>query len=152
MESVVDEIAKKLDIDPIEFRLKNASREGTKASHGPKFGPIGLVETLEAAQAHDHYQSPLQPGQGRGVASGYWFNIGGQTSVTLNTGEDGTVALVVGTPDVGGTRASLGMMVAEELGIDLDKVRPMVGDTSSLGYNFLTGGSRTTFALSLIHI
>ena len=147
VESVVDEIAKKLDIDPIEFRLKNASREGTKASHGPKFGPIGLVETLEAAQAHDHYQSPLQPGQGRGVASGYWFNIGGQTSVTLNTGEDGTVALVVGTPDVGGTRASLGMMVAEELGIDLDKVRPMVGDTSSLGYNFLTGGS-----LSLIHI
>ena len=146
VESVVDEIAKKLDIDPIEFRLKNASREGTKASHGPKFGPIGLVETLEAAQAHDHYQSPLQPGQGRGVASGYWFNIGGQTSVTLNTGEDGTVALVVGTPDVGGTRASLGMMVAEELGIDLDKVRPMVGDTSSLGYNFLTGGSRTTFA------
>lgn len=146
VESVVDEIAKNLDIDPIEFRLKNASREGTKASHGPKFGPIGLVETLEAAQAHDHYQSPLQPGQGRGVASGYWFNIGGQTSVTLNTGEDGTVALVVGTPDVGGTRASLGMMVAEELGIDLDKVRPMVGDTSSLGYNFLTGGSRTTFA------
>ncbi len=146
VESVVDEIAKKLDIDPIEFRLKNASREGTKASHGPKFGPIGLVETLEAAQAHDHYQSPLQPGQGRGVASGYWFNIGGQTSVTLNTGEDGTVALVVGTPDIGGTRASLGMMVAEELGIDLDKVRPMVGDTSSLGYNFLTGGSRTTFA------
>lgn len=146
VESVVDEIAKKLDIDPIEFRLRNASREGTKASHGPKFGPIGLVETLEAAQAHDHYQSPLQPGQGRGVASGYWFNIGGQTSVTLNTGEDGTVALVMGTPDIGGTRASVGMMVAEELGIDLDKVRPMVGDTSSLGYNFLTGGSRVTFA------
>ena len=146
VESVVDEIAKKLNIDPIEFRLKNASKEGTRASHGPKFGPIGLVETLEAAQAHDHYQSPLQPGQGRGVASGYWFNIGGQTSVTLNTSEDGTVALVVGTPDIGGSRASLGMMVAEELGVELDKVRPMIGDTSSLGYNFLTGGSRTTFA------
>ena len=146
VESVVDEVAKKLEIAPIEFRLKNAATAGAKASYGPTFGPIGLVETLEAAQAHDHYLSSLKPGQGRGVASGYWFNIGGQTSVTLNTGEDGTVALVVGTPDVGGTRASVGMMVAEELGIDLDKVRPMVGDTSSLGYNFLTGGSRTTFA------
>ena len=152
VESVVDEVAKKLNIDPIEFRLKNASREGTKASHGPKFGPIGLVETLEAAQAHDHYQSPLQPGQGRGVASGYWFNIGGQSSVTLNTSEDGTVALVVGTPDIGGSRASLGMMVAEELGVELDKVRPMIGDTSSLGYNFLTGGSRTTFATGKVAV
>jgi len=146
VESVIDELAKKLNMDPIEFRLKNAAKEGVDSSYGPKFGPIGCIDTLEAAQTHDHYLSSLKPGQGRGVASGYWFNIGGQTSATLNLSEDGSVALVVGTPDIGGTRASLSMMAAEALGIELDKVRPLVGDTSALGYNMLTGGSRVTFA------
>ena len=146
VESVIDELAKKLNMDPIQFRLKNAAKEGTDSSYGPKFGPIGCIETLEAAQAHEHYLAPLKPGQGRGVASGYWFNIGGQTSATLNLSEDGSVALVVGTPDIGGSRASLSMMAAEALGIELDKVRPLVGDTSALGYNMLTGGSRVTFA------
>ena len=146
VESVIDELAKKLDLDPIEFRLMNAAREGTDSSYGPKFGPIGCVATLEAARDHDHYQTALETGQGRGVATGYWFNIGGQTSATLNLSEDGSVALVVGTPDIGGSRASLSMMAAEALGIDLDKVRPMIGDTSALGYNMLTGGSRVTFA------
>jgi CO/xanthine dehydrogenase Mo-binding subunit len=146
VESVIDELARKLDIDPIEFRLKNAAKEGTKAAYGPKFGPIGLVQTLEAARAHPHYRAPLKPNQGRGVASGFWFNIGGETCATLNLGEDGSVALVAGTPDIGGSRASLSMMAAEELGIPLEKVRPLIGDTSSLGYNFLTGGSRVTFS------
>ena len=54
VESVIDELAKQLDIDPIEFRLKNAAHEGTKTAYGPKFGPIGLVQTLEAARAHPH--------------------------------------------------------------------------------------------------
>ena len=145
-ESVMDEIAEAIGMDPLEFRLKNAPKQGSQSSYGPKFPAIGCIETLEAARDHDHYQTPLKSGQGRGVATGYWFNIGGQTSATLNLSEDGSVALVLGTVDVGGTRASLAMMAAEQLGIDLDKVRPMIGDTSALGYNMLTGGSRVTFA------
>jgi CO/xanthine dehydrogenase Mo-binding subunit len=146
VESVIDEIAKRLGLDPIELRLKNAAKEGTKAAYGPKFGPIGLVQTLEAARAHANYRAPLKANQGRGVASGFWFNIGGDTCATLNLTEDGTVTLVAGTPDIGGSRASLAMMAAEELGIELEKVRPIIGDTSALGYNFLTGGSRVTFS------
>src|SRR5512145_2773852 len=146
VESVIDELAKHLDLDPIEFRLKNAAKEGTKAAYGPKFGPIGLVQTLEAAKAHEHWRTPLGPNQGRGIASGFWFNVGGETCATLNLGEDGSVTLVAGTPDIGGSRASLAMMAAEELGIALDKVRPVIGDTSALGFNFLTGGSRVTFS------
>ena len=61
---MIDELAKKLGIDPIEFRLKNAAQEGTRALYGPKFGPIGLVETLEAAKAHDHWKAPLGPEPG----------------------------------------------------------------------------------------
>ena len=149
VESVLDELAKKLGIDPIDFRLKNAAKEGTRAAYGPKFGPIGLVETLEQAKAHDHYKAPLGPNQGRGVASGFWFNIGGETCAAINISEDGTATLMAGTPDIGGSRATLCQMAAEELGIDYDKVRPIIADTNSLGYTFLTGGSRATFSSGL---
>ncbi len=146
VESVVDEIAKKLGIDPIELRLKNAAKQGTKAAYGPKFGPVGLVETLEAAKGHAHWRTPLGKNQGRGVASGFWFNIGGETAVSMSLNEDGTLSLTAGTPDIGGLRASLCMMAAEELGVDLGTIRVQIGDTGQLGYNFLTGGSRATFS------
>src|SRR5262244_3810258 len=146
VESVVDELARKLDIDPVEFRLENAAREGTKAAYGPKFGPIGLVDTLHAVEKTNHYTTPLEPWQGRGVASGFWFNIGGETCASLTVNEDGTVSLMAGTPDIGGLRASLAMVAADEMGVPYDKVRPIIGDTGSLGFNFLTGGSRSTFS------
>jgi CO/xanthine dehydrogenase Mo-binding subunit len=149
VESVVDEIAKALGMDPIELRLKNAAKEGTKTVYGPKLGPNGLIETLEAARAHPHWRAPLKKNQGRGVACGFWFNIGGETSASLALNEDGTFSLTAGTPDIGGSRASLAMMAAEELGVPIDKIRVTIGDTASLGFNFLTAGSRTTFSSGL---
>ncbi len=150
VESVIDEMAERLGIDPIEFRLRNAARQGTRTYYGPTLGPIGFVETLERARAHPHYSAPLGPNQGRGVATGFWFNIGNETSVALNVNEDGTIALMLGTIDVaGGHRAALAMVVAEELGIAADRVTAAIGDTSSLSFNFLTAGSRGTFAGSM---
>ena len=147
VESVIDEMARKLGIDPIDFRLKNAAKEGTRTYYGPTLGPIGFVETLNRAKAHPNYRLPLGPDQGRGIATGFWFNIGKETSSTVHVNEDGTVTLIIGIVDVaGGTRATMAMMVAEEFGIDYDKVRPVVGDTSALGFNFITAGSRGTFA------
>ena len=146
VECLIDEITQALNIDPVEFRLMNGAVEGVQAPYGPRYGPIGLEKTLKAAQDSEHYSVALGPNQGRGVASGFWFNIGGETCATINVGEDGSVALVAGTPDIGGSRASLSMMAAEELGIEVEKVRPIIGDTSSLGYTFLTGGSRVTFS------
>ncbi len=146
VECVVDELAIKLGMDPIEFRLKNAVRDGSKSSYGPTFNSIGLVDTLEAAKAHSHYNAPLEPNQGRGIACGFWFNYGGETCSSLNISTDGTVALSVGTPDIGGSRASMSMMAAEELGIPYDRVRTSVSDTGALGFNEGTYGSRVTFA------
>ncbi len=153
VESVIDEMAKKLGMDPLDFRLKNAAREGTKVYYGPTLGPVGYIETLQAARKHPHYTAPLGPNQGRGVATGFWFNIGGETSTSLIVNEDGSVTLTLGTPDVaGGSRASMAMMVAEELGIELSKVQPVIGDSSSLGYNFITAGSRATFASGMASV
>lgn len=149
VESVVDDLCKKLGLDPIEVRLKNASREGTKASYGPRFQRIGLVETLEAAKAHPHFSAPLKKGQGRGISCGFWFNFGGETSVTLALSEDGTAQIAVGTPDIGGSRASMAMMAAEELGIPYEDIRVTVADTASLGYNEVSHGSRVTYASGL---
>ena len=145
-ECVLDEIADKLGIDPIELREKNAATQGTKAAYGPTFGPIGFKDTLKAAKNHPHYSAPLGKNQGRGLASGFWFNIGGDSSASVHINEDGTATVMEGNPDIGGSRASLAMMAAEVLGIDYGKVRITVADTSSVGYNFLTGGSRVTFA------
>jgi CO/xanthine dehydrogenase Mo-binding subunit len=146
VESVLGELAEKLGIDPLDLRTLNAAREGTKTAYGPTFGPIGFAETLEAARNHPHYKQPLGANQGRGVASGFWFNIGGESSATININADGTLALVGGNPDIGGSRAALAMMAAEVLGIDYNLVTPVVADTASVGFNFLTGGSRVTFA------
>ena len=152
VESVIDELCNQLGLDPIEVRLKNASKQGTKASFGPKFDQIGLVETLEAAKAHAHFSAPLEPGQGRGISCGFWFNHGGETAVSLALSEDGTVALSVGTPDIGGSRASMGQMAAEELGIPYENVRTTIADTATLGYNEISHGSRVTYASGLATI
>lgn len=146
VESVLDEIAQTLNMDPIELRLKNAAKQGTKAAYGPKFGPIGMIACLEAAKSHAQYRTPLGKNQARGVASGFWFNIGGETSVQIVLNEDGTLGLSAGTPDIGGLRASLCMLAAEELQVPYEKIKAQIGDTDSLGYNFLTGGSRSTYS------
>ncbi len=152
VESVIDELCRKLELDPIETRLKNASKKGTKASFGPMFDQIGLVETLEAAKAHPHYSAPLKPGQGRGISCGFWFNHGGETAVTLALSEDGTAQLAVGTPDIGGSRASMALMAAEELGIPYENIRVTIADTATLGYNEVSHGSRVTYASGLATI
>ncbi len=152
VESAVDELAKELGIDPVEFRIKNAAQEGTRSSYGPVYGPIGIGPTLEAAKHHPHMKAPLGKNQGRGMACGFWFNFGGQTCVDLNIGMDGSVSLAVGTVDVGGSRASLSLVAAEELGIDYAQLKAVVADTSSLGYNDMTDGSRGTFSSSMATI
>jgi len=152
VESSMDELAHKIGMDPVAFRIKNAASEGTRSSYGPVYGPIGIGPTLEAAQSHPHMHSPLETNQGRGMACGFWFNFGGQTCTDLNVNEDGTVTLAVGTVDVGGSRASLSLVAAEELGIPYENVKTVVADTATLGYNDMTDGSRGTFSSSMATI
>jgi CO/xanthine dehydrogenase Mo-binding subunit len=147
VETVVDEICEQLQIDPLDFRIKNGAREGTRRADGPVYPRIGMIETAQAAKNHPHYKAPLQgPHRGRGVASGFWFNIGLKSSATASVNADGSVSLVEGSTDIGGTRTSLAMQLAEVLGIGAEDVKPVVADTDMVGYTDVTGGSRVTFA------
>lgn len=150
VESVVDELSRHFGMDPAEFRLINAAKEGTRRVDGPVYARIGMVETVEAIQRSEHYRSP-KPGKnrGRGIATGFWFNVGMKSSVTATVNADGTVALIEGCPDIGGTRTSIAMQLAETLGIRAEEVSPSVVDTSSVGYSDVTGGSRITFATGI---
>ena len=146
-ETVIDELAEELDIDPLELRLMNGAKEGDRRPDGPIYPRIGFIETLEAAKEHPHYASSNgKKYHGRGIASGFWFNIGLESSVTINVNPDGTINLVEGSTDIGGTRASIAMQAAEVLGIPAESVNPTVVDTNSIGYTAVTGGSRTTYA------
>ena len=149
MESAIDDLARELGMDPIDLRLKNAADEGTQAPYGPKFPAIGLKACLEAAKAHPNYTAPVPEGCGRGVACGFWFNIGMQSSAEVLIREDGTVTINEGSPDIGGSRASMCIMAAETLGIPYERITAHVADTESTGYCNMTGGSRTTFATGM---
>lgn len=146
METTVDELCRKLDMDPLEFRLLNGSKEGTRQTTGPVFPRIGYIETLRAAKDHPHYRSKLDgPNRGRGVASGFWFNGTGPSTAVASVNADGTVSLIEGSPDIGGTRTAVAMQLSEVLGISVDRVRPSVADTDSVGYTSTTGGSSVAF-------
>lgn len=148
-ECALDEAAIALDMDPLDLRLVNAADEGTQAPYGPKFPPIGFKACIEAAKKHPNYSAPVPEGAGRGVAAGFWFNVGMQSSAEVNVNENGTVMVIEGSPDIGGSRASMCLMAAETLGIEYEQVRTQVGDTESTGFCNVTGGSRTTFATGM---
>ncbi|MBX3050451.1 MAG: xanthine dehydrogenase family protein molybdopterin-binding subunit [Caldilineaceae bacterium] len=148
-ETVIDELAEKLGLDPLEFRLKNAAREGDRRPDGPIFQRIGYAETVETAIDHPHYAIPKGKKHGRGVASGFWFNGAGPSSVSANVNPDGTVNLVEGSTDIGGTRTSAAMMLAETLGIPAEDVHPQIVDTDSIGYTGGTGGSSVTHKIGI---
>ena len=149
MEIALDDLARELEMDPIDLRLKNAVQEGDQATYGPKFPRIGFKECLEAAKNHPNYKTTLEEGTGRGVSAGFWFNVGMQSSAEVHVNENGTVTLVEGNPDIGGSRASMCIMASETLGIEYESIRAMIGDTESTGFSNVTGGSRTTFATGM---
>ncbi len=149
-ETIIDEICKEIGMDPADFRLKNSAREGTRRVDGPTYGRIGMYETVEAIRNSEHYKTPLEGKyRGRGIASGFWFNVGLKSAVTATVNFDGTVSLVEGSTDIGGTRTTIAMQLAETLGIAAEQVKPQVADTDSVGYTDVTGGSRVTFATGI---
>ena len=146
VETIVDEICERLSVDLLDFRILNGAKEGTRRATGLINPPIGCIETAEAVKAHEHYSAPLDgPNRGRGVASGFWVNGTGPACATANVNFDGTVNLIIGSMDIGGTRPAAAQQFAEVLGMSVEDVNPLVGDTESIGFTSMTGGSGAAF-------
>ena len=145
-ETLIDELAEKTGIDPLDLRIMNGAKEGTTRVSGINNPLIGCIETFQTTKEHDHYQSPKSSKKsGRGVASGFWINGSGAACAVANVNFDGTVNLTIGSMDIGGLRPVAAQHVAEVLGIHVDDVNPQVGDTETIGYTSMTGGSGGAF-------
>ena len=145
-ETLVDELASKLSMDPIELRILNAAREGTRRVTGIPYKKVGYLETLQAAKDHPHYNAPIGgPNRGRGIATAVCANITGPASAVVSLQQDGSVGLVEGSADLAGSRTAAAMHVAEILGISAEDVHPSVGDTDSIGYTAISAGSSAVY-------
>ncbi|MDP6821977.1 MAG: xanthine dehydrogenase family protein molybdopterin-binding subunit [Dehalococcoidia bacterium] len=148
-ESAVDEMAKKLGMDPIDFRLANISKTGDQNMNDTEFTTIGIEEMLLAAKAHPAYTAPLKgENAGRGIGIGWWPNGVGVSSCRMIVNPDGTIALIVGTMDLSSTRTGFVQLAAETLGLDPSEVHITTGDTSSIPYSGTAGGSRVTRSMA----
>ncbi len=153
VECAIDELAEELGIDPMELRLKNAVQAGDRMPNGVPHAVFGCRELEEAMLNHPHYTAPLGgPNRGRGVAVAFRAQGGQTSSATINVNSNGTINLITGSVDIGGTRTAIAMQAAEVLGIASEDVFPAVGDTDSVGYTANTGGSRTAFDTGLAAI
>ena len=147
VETAIDEISRKLNIDPVDLRLKNAAQKGTRKADGTIYPDIGMVQTAQSVLDHPHYLQPKpKPSNksmkvGRGIAFGYSGNINGASTVIANVVPDGTISLIIGSVDIGGTRISIAQQFAEVLGINPEIVHVTVADTDSIGYTSASVGS-----------
>tara|TARA_Y100001970_G_scaffold282651_1_gene395948 strand:- start:2682 stop:4931 length:2250 start_codon:yes stop_codon:yes gene_type:complete len=145
-ETILDELAEKINMDPMELRILNTAKEGTLRVNGVTNPVIGCLETAEAIKNHDHYSTELKGKyRGRGVASGFWMNNTGAACAVASVIYDGTVTLTIGQMDIGGLRTVAAQHVAEVLGIPVEDVNPQYGDTDTIGWTSVTGGSGGAF-------
>ncbi len=146
VESVIDELAMDLGIDPMDLRILNAATEGDRRADGVMNGRIGALETMEAVRSHPHYSAPIEgDGVGRGVGLGFCRNNSGPACAVGNVLADGRVSLVEGSMDIGGSRTAVAQMFAEVLSLPVEDVLPTVGDTEMIGYTSNTGGSGVAY-------
>ena len=167
VDSLMDELAEALDIDPLEFRRRNAAEEGDILPLGMPLNRVGLRQMLDQIKTHPCWTEPLEgpeeetrspmdsegqhvssSNRGRGLALGYWIGGSFTSSAEIKINPDSTVSIFVGTVDLTGTRTTISQMVADELGLDPSEITIKVGDTDSAPYADLSGGSRITYTMS----
>ncbi len=150
VESVMDMVAEKVGIDPLEFRKLNAVVEGDLMTNNRPLNSIGLTEMLDDIEKHPAWTTPLEgPNRGRGLAIGFWLGATLTSSSVIMVHADGTVTVTTGQVDLTGIRTTMKQMAAEELQIPIEDVNVRVVDTNSAPYTDLSAGSRSTWTQSI---
>ena len=147
LESAMDELAQTLEMDPVELRLRNVSREGDLGADGVPWPRIASIEVLEEAKKHPLYTAPVGPGEAVGVALGAWGGARTPSAAGCRVEPDGTLSILVGSPDISGTATGLALIAAEAFGVSADKVRVEVGDTEAAPFSTTSSGSQVTYSV-----
>ena len=146
VESHTDTIARKLNMDPIDFRAQNALREGDITVSGARVPANGLFETIESVKQRLGLPKALEEGRGVGVAMGEWRCGSGPSTASISVNEDGTISLLTGSVDISGSDTSLAQIAAESLGVGLEQVIVAKRDTDMAPFTGPSGGSRIVYS------
>jgi CO/xanthine dehydrogenase Mo-binding subunit len=155
IESVMDELARATGLDPIDLRLRNASRPGDPMVNGQPWPKMGLVECLERLRVERGRQAaPASPANGRyrrgaAVAIGGWMGGVEPANAACRLDRDGTLSILVGTVDMSGTNTALAQIAAEAFGLPVEDIQVVNGDTDSAPYAGASGGSKITYTVGL---
>ncbi len=150
LESVVDELARQLNLDPLRIRLQNTSEPGDPMADGKPWPSMGMRQVLEALAGHPAWKNRQQTrdaGRGVGIAIGGWPGGTEPAAATCTLDRDGRLRVHIGAVDLTGTTAGFALIAAEAFGLEPEQVRIVAGDTGSAPYAGAAGGSKITYTV-----
>jgi len=147
IESAMSELAAKLGVDPIAFRLRHCVNPGDLMPNGRPWPKMGIRKVLEAMDAHPVRRRPKRPGEGEGVAIGGWPGGLESAAACIRANTDGTFQVLMGAVDISGTATTMGLIASEILGVDPSKVKVITVDSSQAPYAGFAGGSKITYTV-----
>jgi len=148
IESQMDEMARQLGLDPVEFRLRNAVNEGDPMPNGRPWGRLGLRKILDSLREHPSWQHRDRgDGIGYGIAIGGWPGGVESASACVRANTDGTFQVVIGAVDVTGTATTMALIASEVLGVPPERIRVITADTDQAPYAGMSAGSKITYTV-----
>jgi CO/xanthine dehydrogenase Mo-binding subunit len=149
VESLIDELARQLQLDPLELRLRNVVLEGDRAPSGQPFPVFGARQCLERVRGHPLWaqRRELPDGEGIGVALGWWPGGYEPAAAACRLDADGSLTVITGAADMTGVETGFAAIAAEAFGVDPARVRVVNADTSSAPYAGTSGGSKVTYTV-----
>src|SRR5262245_1714057 len=155
IESVMDELARATGHDPIELRLRHASRPGDPMVTGQPWPKMGLVECLERLRAERDRRgwsdghADGRHRRGAAIAVGGWMGGIEPANAACRLDRDGTLSILVGTVDMSGTNTAFAQIAAEAFGLPVEDMRVGDGEADSAPYAGASGGSKITYTVGL---
>lgn len=148
IESVVDEIASRLGLDPVDIRRRNAAAARERMVDGEAWARVALPEVLDAVEQRPLWQArgDLPDGEGIGLAVGYWPGSKDPAAALCRISPDGSVQIVTGVVDMSGTSGAFEAIAAEVLGMDPGDVQVITVGTDSAPTSPGSGGSTVTYS------
>jgi CO/xanthine dehydrogenase Mo-binding subunit len=149
VESLIDDVARRLTLDPLELRLRNVAREGDLAPSGQAFPVFGAEACLERVRDHPLWARRGEVGahEGIGVAIGWWPGGYEPAAAVCRLDADGHLTVITGAADMTGVETGFAAIAAEAFGVDASRVRVVNADTSTAPYAGTSGGSKVTYTV-----